>query len=172
MLHIEDYILFVFLIIAFITDVKYHKLPNWLTVSAMGFGIMFHLIAGGIDGLTFSFFGFLTAGGIFIILHFFKGVGAGDVKLFAAIGAFVGTQMVLNITMYTIIFAGLIAIIILLVMKTFIRNMVNAFISMINSIISKNMETLEKFKMNKGTQFPFMIAVIPAIAVSYFKVLT
>ncbi|WP_244513599.1 prepilin peptidase [Oceanobacillus limi] len=49
---------------------------------------------GGINGLIFSFLGLLVAGGIFLILYVFKGLGAGDVKLFVAIVAIVGVQMV------------------------------------------------------------------------------
>ncbi|QGS68917.1 hypothetical protein CV093_12310 [Oceanobacillus sp. 143] len=82
-------------------------------------GILYHLIANGADGLLFSFLGLLIAGGIFLILYAFKALGAGDVKLFAAIGSMIGIQLVLYIMMYSIVFAGLIAIIILLFTRTF-----------------------------------------------------
>lgn len=171
MLHIYDFILFVFLIIAFISDVKYKKLPNWLTAFGMVIGIIYHLIINGFDGLIFSFLGLIIAGLIFLILYAFKAIGAGDVKLFAAIGAIVGTQMVLYMMMYSIIFAGIIGIIILLFTKTFLTKLTQAFFSLVGSVMSSDFSQLEHFKTTKHTRFPFMYAVIPAVAVAYYYAL-
>ncbi|MUK87041.1 prepilin peptidase [Ornithinibacillus sp. L9] len=170
MLQLHDYILFLFLIIAFIIDVRSHKIPNWLTAGGMVVGILFHLIYGGIDGLIFSFLGLLVAGGIFLILYVFKALGAGDVKLFAAIGAIVGVQMVLYMMMYSIIVAGLIAIIILLFTKTLLQKMTSAFFHILGSVLSKDLTSLEEFKTTKSTRFPFMYAVIPAVILTYYYV--
>lgn len=171
MLHLYDYILFVFLILALITDVKFQKLPNWLTAGGMATGIIYHLIVDGLEGLLFSFFGLLVAGAIFLLLYVFKAIGAGDVKLFAAIGSIVGIQMVLYMMMYSIVFAGIIGIIILLFSNTFLRKITNAFFSIISSIINKDLSNLEDYKTTKSTRFPFMYAVIPAVAVTYYYAL-
>lgn len=168
MFEIQDYILFVLIIIAFFWDVKYHKLPNWLTAGAMVIGIVFHLITDGINGLIFSFLGLLVAGGIFLILYIFKALGAGDVKLFAAIGAIVGVEFVLYMMMYSIVVAGLIAIVILLFTRTFLHKMTSALFHFIGSIISKDLGQMEEFKATKGTKFPFMYAVLPAIILAYY----
>lgn len=168
MLDIQDYILFVFLIIAFITDVKYHKIPNWLSAGGALVGVLYHLIMGGVDGLIFSFLGLLVAGGIFMVLYIFKAIGAGDVKLFAAIGAIVGIQVVLYLMMYSVIVAGLIAIIILLFTNTFLKQITSAIFHLIETITSKDMSWLDDFKTTKSTRFPFMYAVIPATAITYY----
>lgn len=123
MFALQDYILFILLIIAFYTDVRHKKLPNWLTVSGMLVGVIFHLITAGVDGLIFSFLGLLVGGGIFLLLYLFKTIGAGDVKLFAAIGAIVGVKMVLYIMMYSIIFAGMLSVIILLFTRMFLSKL-------------------------------------------------
>lgn len=168
MLEFQDYLLFLFLIVAFVMDVRHYKLPNWLTAGGMLVGILYHLISNGIDGLLFSFLGLFVAGGIFLVLYIFKAIGAGDVKLFAAIGSLVGIQMVLYMMMYSIIFGGLIGIIILLFTKTFLVKMTVAFIHFIDSITSKDLSKLEDFKVNKATKFPFMYAVLPAVAITYY----
>lgn len=168
MLQIEDYILIVLLITAFIYDVKFHKIPNWLSAGGMLVGIVFHLISGGIDGLIFSFLGVLIAGGIFLILYVFKAIGAGDVKLFAAIGSIVGVQMVLYMMMYSIIVAGVIGIVILLFTRTFLQKMTSALFHFIGSILSRDLSRLEEYKTTKSTRFPFMYAVIPAVMLTYY----
>lgn len=168
MFQLQDYILFLFLIVAFVIDVRHHKLPNWLTAGGMAVGILFHLIVNGMNGLLFSFFGLLVAGGIFLLLYVFKAIGAGDVKLFAAIGSLVGIHLVLYMMMYSVIFGGLIAIIILLFTKTFLSKITNLFFYIVSSIISKDLNVLEDYKVNKATKFPFMYAVIPAVALTYY----
>jgi prepilin peptidase CpaA len=172
MLALHDYILFILIIIAFYTDVRYKKLPNWLTASGMLIGIIYHLIQGGANGLVFSFIGLLVGGGIFLILYLFRTVGAGDVKLFAAIGAIVGVEVVLYIMMYSIIFAGILAIIILLFTRTFLHKMLEAGMALMQSITSRDLETLDEYKVTKATRFPFMYAVVPAVIVAYYYFLT
>jgi len=163
----HDYILFLLLLIALITDVKDEKLPNWLTMSGICFGLIYHLIVNGIDGFIFSVLGMLVAGGIFLVLYFFKALGAGDVKLFAAIGAIVGMQLVLYMMMYSILFAGLLAIIILLFTRTFLQRVTQMLFNIIGAVISKDLSGLKEYQAGKQTKFPFMYAVIPATIAAY-----
>ena len=146
MFALQDYILFVLIAVAFYTDVRYKKLPNWLTASAMLVGVVYHLIASGVDGLVFSFLGLLVGGGIFLVLYLFKVIGAGDVKLFAAIGAIIGINIVLYIMMYSVIYAAVLAIIILLITKTFISKLFIGLSEMIGSILSRDFKRLENYK--------------------------
>lgn len=166
-LEINDYILFIFLAAALYTDVRQRKLPNWLTLTGMTVGLLYHLVFNGVDGMFFSVLGLLAGGGIFLVLYIFKALGAGDVKLFAAIGSIVGVQYVLYLMMYSVVFAGIIAIFILLFTRTFLHKVTGAFISLVGSITSKDLTELKNFKAEKGTQFPFMYAVIPAVIMSY-----
>lgn len=171
MFALHDYLLFILLIIAFYTDVRYKKLPNWLTAGGMLVGVVYHLIFGGADGLIFTFLGLLTGGGIFMILYLFKTIGAGDVKLFAAIGAIVGVKVVLYIMMYSVVFAGILAIIILLFTRTFLSKLLNALTAIGESIFSRSFKKMEEYKTTKATRFPFMYAVLPAVIVSYYYLL-
>lgn len=168
MFEMQDYILFGLLAVACITDIKYQKLPNWLTAGGMVVGLIFHLVAGGIDGFIFSFLGLLAGGGIFLLLYLFKAIGAGDVKLFAAIGSLVGVQIVLYMMMYSVIFAGILGIIILLLTKTFLRKMTAAVFEVLGSIFSRSMKGMEEYKVTKATRFPFMYAVAPATVFTYY----
>ncbi|MEK3887593.1 A24 family peptidase [Bacillus sp. FSL K6-3431] len=167
-LQIYDYCLFVYLLIALYLDVKYSKLPNWLTVSGMAFGLVYHLITGGIDGLIFSIVGLLVVGFIFILLYIFRAIGAGDAKLFAAIGSIVGMEISLYLSMYSVVYAAIIGAIILLFTKTILRKLTNAFFAILGTAISRDFSVLEDFKATKSTRFPFMYAVIPAAITTYY----
>lgn len=162
------YILFVLILIAFYLDVRYEKIPNWLTVSSVGIGIIYHIIINGMQGLIFSMLGLLVGGGILLFLYLFKGVGAGDVKLFAAIGAISGMHFTLYALMYSIIFAGLIAVIILLFRRDMIKRLFQMFNRLIRSIFTRNMKDLEQFKRQEAVRFPFMYAVLPGIIMTTF----
>lgn len=85
----------VILIVASWIDIKQHRIPNMLTFSALVAGFSLQLLLQGWDGLTYSLSG--LAVGFLILMPFYLkgGMGAGDVKLMAAVGAFLGFENVL-----------------------------------------------------------------------------
>ncbi|WP_026906273.1 A24 family peptidase [Paucisalibacillus globulus] len=161
-------ILFLFLIVASFYDIKYNRIPNWLNVSGVIIGIVYHLIFNQLDGFIHSITGMFVGGGVLFILYLFKAIGAGDVKLFAAIGALAGVLFTLYSIMYSIIFAGIIGLIILLFTKTFFINMTLAFLHIKESIQKRDLTPLDEFKNNISNRFPFIYAVVPGVIVSYY----
>ena len=98
------------LIIASITDIRSHRIPNWLTFPAIIMGLGFNLISGGVGGLLFGVAGLLLGIGLFIFLYAMGGMGAGDVKLMGAVGAMLGPKMVLWAGFYTAFLGGIYAV--------------------------------------------------------------
>jgi len=80
----------VVLVTAMWTDLRSSRIPNWLTFSAMGFALVMHAWLGGFPEALFSLSGLGAGFGLFLILHMTGSIGAGDVKLMAAVGALVG----------------------------------------------------------------------------------
>lgn len=78
------------LIAAAVTDTRRHRLPNVLTVSAAVLGFILQCWLHGWSGFLNALAGFCT--GLFLLLPFYAAhwMGAGDVKLMAAVGAFLG----------------------------------------------------------------------------------
>ncbi len=72
------------------TDLRASRIPNWLTFSAMGFALVVHACLGGLQGAIFGLTGLGAGLGLFLILYLSGSIGAGDVKLMAAVGALVG----------------------------------------------------------------------------------
>lgn len=80
-----------------ISDVRHFRLPNSLTLSLTFSGIIWHATTGGLSGLQGSLIG-LTAAAIPPLLMFVRGgMGAGDVKLMAGIGAWMGALFSLHV---------------------------------------------------------------------------
>ena len=72
------------------TDLRASRIPNWLTFSAMGFALVVHAWFGGLQGALVGLTGLGAGLGLFLILYLSGSIGAGDVKLMAAVGALVG----------------------------------------------------------------------------------
>ena len=110
----DSYLLFFALTLALvgaIIDIQQHRIPNWLTYPGMvlGFGLR-PVVFGWKTGILTSLGGWLLGGGIMFLFYMVRAMGAGDVKLMAAIGALVGYGQVTAVLLATAIFGGLLAI--------------------------------------------------------------
>ena len=95
-------------------DLRFRRIPNWLTFPVMVAGIAYHTCVGGIPGLALSIGGLLFGFCLFFVFYTLGGMGAGDVKLMAAIGSLLGPKDVLFAALYTAIAGGVYAILLLL----------------------------------------------------------
>jgi prepilin peptidase CpaA len=77
------------------TDVRFRRIPNAYAAAALAGGLLLNTFFGGFEGLTRSLAGCALAFVLMLVLHLVGGMGAGDVKLFAAVGAVVGLRLVL-----------------------------------------------------------------------------
>src|SRR5690348_15576050 len=111
-----EIVLVVVLLVAAAYDIRYRRIPNWLTAGGvlMGFALNAFLLAHppsvlSLGGLLFSLKGFGLAFGLYFFLYALRAMGAGDVKLMAAIGAMVGWQNWFGIFLVTAILGGIAA---------------------------------------------------------------
>ena len=91
-------------------DVRYRRIPNKLVLATLIGGVAMNAFWGGRSGLLTSLGGFLYAFGIMLVLHLFGTMGAGDVKLFGAIGAVIGQPLVLQTFLIVAIIGGVLAV--------------------------------------------------------------
>src|SRR5438309_585718 len=103
---ITNLILVAVLSIAVVTDLRARRIPNLLTLPAIGFGILLNSAFSGFDGLKDSGEAAVLAMAILLPLYVFKGLGAGDVKLMAAIGALKGPEFLIYTFAWAAIFGG------------------------------------------------------------------
>lgn len=81
---------FIAVVIAAISDIRNRKIPNWLVLPVLLSGTVVSTIVEGWHGLGQSALGILLAAVAVGVFYFLGGMGMGDVKLCAAIGAWIG----------------------------------------------------------------------------------
>ena len=86
------------------------KVPNWLTFHMVIGGLAFATYTGGSAGLLWAFAGAVVGLALLLPLHMIGGMGAGDVKLMAGIGAWMGPSLTLGAFVVSVLAGGLMAI--------------------------------------------------------------
>jgi prepilin peptidase CpaA len=100
----------VFALTAGVTDLRWRRIPNWLTYPAIPGAVILHAIAGGWPGAELSLKG--TALGLGLLLPFvlIRSLGGGDWKLVGGMGAFFGPARLVEVLIYTLIINGIMAL--------------------------------------------------------------
>jgi prepilin peptidase CpaA len=92
-------------------DVRYRRIPNPFVLATFVSGLAVNAIFGGLQGVFASLAGCAFGFGLMFMLHVFGAMGAGDVKLFAAIGAMTGVHLILPTFLVVILTGGLLAVV-------------------------------------------------------------
>lgn len=134
--------------IAFYTDHTRMIIPNWLSACGSIAGLLVHTVAFGLHGLAQSLIGLSIAMFCMLILYSCKGVGAGDVKLFAAYGAIGGWEISLYGLIYSLVAAAIGGLL----------------------LIGWKVIKAKSFRgmIGRRLQFPFMYAVLPGFLLTYW----
>ncbi|MBD3917259.1 prepilin peptidase [Paenibacillus sp. PR3] len=140
---------------ALLTDIRSMRIPNMLCAAAFITALLYGAILSGIGGLLAALIG--TAAGLAPMLAMYaaRGIGAGDVKLFGALGAWLGIQQVLNVMLYSILYAGVIGL--LLMAACWIWEWPSRLLSREPFLHHDGQR-----QRRRPVRFPFMLAVAPA----------
>jgi prepilin peptidase CpaA len=115
-------------------DVRYRRIPNAFVIATLISGLTLNFALGGFNGGLNSIGGCVFAFILMFMLHVFGAMGAGDVKLFAAIGSVIGAQLVLPTFVVVILTGGLLALISILrtgVFRTTMLRVLQIFVGLL-----------------------------------------
>jgi prepilin peptidase CpaA len=98
------------LAVATFTDLRSRRIPNWLVLPFMVSGIVISGWVHGLHGVEQSLAGLGLGALLFGILGLMGGMGMGDVKLCAAIGAWIGPSQMLVALVLTGLAGGIMAL--------------------------------------------------------------
>lgn len=122
-------VLFVGLLLASYSDLRFRRVPNWITGLLAALGLTLNSAFPGTEsglfvslpgplGATLSLGGLGLALVVFLPFWIIRLLGAGDVKLMAAIGAFAGPSAMPDLTLFVLLSGGALALVHMVVMRS------------------------------------------------------
>jgi prepilin peptidase CpaA len=101
------------LLISTAADLRFRRIPNIVTFSTIVIALLLHSLHAGLAGLLFSLKGLGLGFCLLLLPHLLGGIGAGDVKLMAAVGAVLGVEQTLLAFLIIAIIGGLTSLVML-----------------------------------------------------------
>lgn len=148
-----------FLLLICTTDTLYAKIPNlfslFLTLS--GFGL--HFWQDGAAGLWIALLGLLTGFVLLIIPYLLGGMGAGDVKALAALGALLGAGTILQVALYMFLAGGLMSILHYLCNRNLLTQCRAGFNALRVFLYSRDIKTFKPDANSESLRFPYAAAI-------------
>lgn len=157
-------------IIASVSDLSTSRIPNVLTFSAAGLAITAHLVAPDGSGGVFAIVGLLAGLAVFFPLFALGAMGAGDVKLMAAVGAWIGWKAVLFVALYGSVAGGVLALFVAVrqqYLKQALANIKMLFVFWwVEGVKPLPELTLES---TRGVRLPYALAIAAGLAVTLWQ---
>ena len=116
---VSKVILLLLVLPAAVFDYRERRIPNWLVLTGLLVGTAMNSFLtydtpSMTAGLLFSLEGLGLAFLVYFPLYLLRGMGAGDVKLMAAVGAIVGPALWLWVLFFTAVLGGIVGVIVVL----------------------------------------------------------
>jgi prepilin peptidase CpaA len=96
--------------LAVVSDVRTRRIPNVLTFGAAAAAIGFTALESGLSGTLTPLFAWLVGAALFFPIFALGGMGAGDVKLLAALAAWLGPVDAVYLAFFAAITGGVIGV--------------------------------------------------------------
>lgn len=155
---------------ATLSDVKLGKINNHLVFTAFAFGQLWGLYKNGYIGLLDS-----VSGGLLPLLLFpfflMRMLGAGDIKLLMALGAWLGFENCSRLMVLSILWGGVMAMVVMTVHKNFAMRFKKLWVYMKACILGCRLLPYRDFsRMERGSALPFALAVLLGLVNLYYEV--
>lgn len=147
-------ILITVLLICLVTDLKSRKIYNKVLFPTLISAFIINFMVNGWSGVSASLLGFFLGLGILLIPFLLGGMGAGDVKLLAVIGALKGATFVFTTAIYMALVGGVIALVIIFMKKGRAKELLYHFLA------KKHGVDLKYESSALSTKFPYGVAIV------------
>jgi prepilin peptidase CpaA len=145
-------------------DVRIRKIPNRLTGPALLLGVALHWALGGIGGAGNALLGALIAGALLLPGWLMGWMAAGDVKLVAAVGAFLGYPQSLMMVLLSLMAGGVLALVEAVRRGVLVQSIRGA--ALLGAWAMTRTGGTTPPPVTSGVRFPFALAVLTGVICS------
>lgn len=158
---------------AVVTDLRSRRIPNTLVLAGLVMAFSLHAFAlmGGTTALAgpqrwAPLAGCATGLAVLMPLHLMRACGAGDVKLLAMVGAFVGTKAVLVAALYTLVAGGLLSMLFMLGRGVAAQTLANVRFLLVDWMVRARGGRVAQFSPLEHTaaRLPYAVAIATGTA--------
>ncbi|HKQ56739.1 MAG TPA: A24 family peptidase [Candidatus Eisenbacteria bacterium] len=136
-------------------DVRSRTIPNRFTFPALLVALAAHGVLGGAESLKSSLIGMAVAGGLLMPGWMFRWMGAGDVKLMAAVGAWLAWPQALIAVLASLVMGGAISLIVA-IRRGVLRQALAGAAAIGASALSRSVPP----PVTTGVRIPFALAIL------------
>jgi len=140
-------------------DVTSRRIPNHLTFPALAIALVSHAAFGGRDGFMDALTGMAIAGGVLLPGWLLGWMGAGDVKLVAAVGAWLGMPGAVFAVLGSLIAGGVVSVVLAVRQGVFVRTLQGAALLGMWGMARAGRGAVPA-PVTTGIRFPFAVAVL------------
>jgi prepilin peptidase CpaA len=168
--------LIVLLLAATVIDVRTRRIPNALVASGTLIALAVHAIAPAGDGLfawpwgsigvVQSLLGFAAGLALFMPLHLLRALGAGDVKLLAMVGAWLGAPLLVGAAVLTLLAGGVMALFVMVFSRTSRQVLGNVRFMLTTALIGAQTGRLAALDapVASSVRLPYALAILAGTA--------
>lgn len=157
----------ILLILALKSDIKTYKIKNNIVLPFIVIGFLTNMYLDGIAGILFSFKGMAFPIITLIIFFVLRMLGAGDIKLFSAIGAIMGLEFVLYTIVYSFLAGGVISLVLIIIRKNVFERFKHFFQYLKSCILTQSILQYTDFDdKSDGGKFRFAFAMVCGVFIN------
>jgi len=149
----------IFFLLICIVDTFSSRIPNIATLLLLLTGFSYHLYSTGASGLLFSILGMLTGLSLLLLPYLMGGMGAGDVKAMAALGALLGSATIFQVFLYTGLIGGLLALFHYALSQNLKEKCLEWATAIKAFVYTKSFTSLKSTNASEPLRFPYAAAI-------------
>lgn len=149
----------VFIFYICITDTLLTKIPNLANISLIAVGVIYNLYVAGFSGFSSSVLGLLTGLLLFVVPYLMGGMGAGDVKALAALGALMGPANILHVFLYIALIGGALSLLHYALADGLMRRCRDGFCALRMFLFTRECSVLIPAHNGECLRFPYAAAI-------------
>ncbi len=147
-------------------DIRYCRIKNSVTYPAAAAGILVNMAEAGFPGTLLSLQGWFVPVTVLFVLYYINVMGAGDIKLFAAIGAVMGLPFVTYCFFFSVYIGGGIACWLLVRRRQF-RQRIRKICGYGKTVLYTGRLFPYSVRGDNESKFIFTAAIVPGTVVSW-----